>query len=341
MKQLRWGILGTARIAEKNWKAIHHAGNSVLTAVASRDVGRSRAFIEKCQQQQRLGAAPVALGSYEALLASRDVDAVYVPIPTGLRKEWVVRAAEAGKHVLCEKPCGASADDVRQMIEACRKHRVQFMDGVMFMHNPRLNRIREALNSGAIGDVKRITSHFSFFGSDEFVRTNIRAHSELEPLGCLGDLGWYCVRFALWVMDWRLPVQIHGRVLSEFTGTHSPRPVPCEFSGELRFDGDVSSGFYCSFNAAFRNWVEVTGTKGYLRVPDFVLPANGTEGALDVNGVLTDGPADDPASRQETNMVRNFASQVLSGTLNDAWPEMSLKTQQVVEGCVRSVVEMK
>src|SRR5579863_4146140 len=111
MTKLRWGILSTAQIARKNWKGIWHSGNSVITAVASRDAQRSRQFIAECQKEHPFDVAPAALGSYEQLLASPDVDAVYIPLPTGLRKEWVLRAAKAKKHILCEKPCGATVDE--------------------------------------------------------------------------------------------------------------------------------------------------------------------------------------------------------------------------------------
>ncbi|HUA67452.1 MAG TPA: Gfo/Idh/MocA family oxidoreductase, partial [Candidatus Saccharimonadales bacterium] len=133
MKQLRFGILSAADIARKNWESIFHSGNSIVTAVASRDVARSRRFIQELQSRAPFIQAPLALGSYEELLASPDVDAVYIPLPTGLRKEWVLRAAAAEKHVICEKPCGVSLADVQEMINACAKNRVQFMDGVMFM----------------------------------------------------------------------------------------------------------------------------------------------------------------------------------------------------------------
>src|SRR6266699_1426080 len=102
MPNLRWGILSTAGIARKNWKAIRNSGNSVVTAVASRDISRSREFIADCQRENPFDTAPAALGSYEELIALPNVDAIYIPIPTGMRKEWVVRAAGAGKHVLCE-----------------------------------------------------------------------------------------------------------------------------------------------------------------------------------------------------------------------------------------------
>src|SRR5208282_4370307 len=215
MKKLRFGILSTANIGRKDWKAIFHSGNSIVTAVASRDLERSHKFIRECQAEAPFETPPVALGSYEELLASRNVDAIYFPLPTGLRWEWVVRAAEAGKHVFCEKPCAVSAAELEGMISACRKKRVQFMDGVMFMHNRRLGQIRAVLDDGAsVGPLKRIASHFSFLGAEDFLRGDIRVDGALEPFGCLGDLGWYCIHFALWTMNWQMPGRVHGRVIS-------------------------------------------------------------------------------------------------------------------------------
>src|SRR5882724_3793870 len=169
MNKLRWGILSTAGIARKNWRAIRDSGNCIITAVASRDLNRSAKFIEEGQRDHPFETSPAALGGYEKLIASPNVDAVYIPLPTGLRKEWVLRAAAAGKHVLCEKPCGLSLADVQDMTDACKKNRVQFMDGVMFMHNPRLARLREILDDGkSIGSIKRIMSVFSFATAETF-----------------------------------------------------------------------------------------------------------------------------------------------------------------------------
>ncbi len=334
MTNLRWGILGTANIARKNWKALWKSGNSIVTAVASRNAERSREFIAQCQKENPFDTAPTALGSYEELIASPNVDAIYIPIPTGLRKEWVVRAAQAGKHILCEKPCGSTVAEVREMLDACQRHRVQFMDGVMFMHNPRLERVRAALDDqAAFGSLKRITSHFSFLSTGDFQNANIRSSAALEPLGCLGDLGWYNIRFTLWAMNWKLPLQVTGQILSQ-TGSDAARPVPFDFSAELLFDDKISAGFYCSFLTAYRDWVVAIGTNGSVRVPDFVHPRKSSEGALDIDGTVSDNLVMDPSTVQEVNMVRNFANQALSGKLNDAWSDWALKTQIVTNACM-------
>src|SRR6187401_2994041 len=163
MKKVRWGILGTANIARKNWLAIRNTGNSSVVAVASRDAERARQFISECQLEAPMEPLPTAFGNYDALLRDSTVDAVYIPLPTGVRKEWVIRAAEAGKHVLCEKPCAVSAADLREMIQCCERNGVRFMDGVMFMHDPRFNNLRGILDDGeTVGEVKRISSAFSF-----------------------------------------------------------------------------------------------------------------------------------------------------------------------------------
>jgi predicted dehydrogenase len=346
-RKIRWGILGTANIARKNWQAIRLSGNSTVTAVASRALERSRQFIEECRAHAPMENEPQAFGSYEALLASDEIDAVYIPLPTGLRKEWVLRAVAAGKHVLSEKPCAVSVADLREMIEACRKHRVQFMDGVMLMHSQRLPRLREILDDEqSVGEVKRITSAFSFRGGPEFLSGNIRANPRLEPNGCLGDLGWYCIRFALWVMNWEMPDEVTGRILSR------QGAVPTEFSGELFFKSGVSASFYCSFITENQEWAIVSGTRGYLEVPDFVLPFAGNELELSVrkNEFSKDGcdfrmqshirrvaipeHGNSHPNAQESNMFRAFAEQIQSGQLNELWPEMALKTQEVMGRCL-------
>jgi predicted dehydrogenase len=348
MNKLRWGILSTAGIARKNWRAIRDSGNGTVTAVASRDVARGWKFIEECQQQNPFETPPGALGNYEDLIASKNVDAVYIPLPTGLRKEWVLRAAAAGKHVLCEKPCGLSLADVQEMTAACKKYSVQFMDGVMFMHNPRLPRLREILDDGkSVGRIKRIMSVFSFATAEDFFGANIRVHSELEPAGCLGDLGWYCIRFALWAMHWQLPREVSGRILSQRGNRLSPSTAPTDFAGELIFDNETSMGFYASFLAEYQNWVQVGGAKGYLRIADFVHPRNVHEPSCEVNQAeqrvkCCDCGSEHSASlamAQDSQMFSNFARQVQSGKLNEDWPMWALKTQQVMDACYESARE--
>jgi len=258
---------------------------------------------------------------------------------------------------VCEKPCASSLADLEEMLETCNRHRVQFMDGVMFMHSARLRRVGELLKERrAIGQLKRITSAFAFKAPEEFFSANIRVQSDLEPHGCLGDLGWYCIRFALWTMHGEVPQHVTGRTLSEFKHPGNGMPVATEFSGELFFEDGVTSSFYCSFVSAIEQWANVSGTAGHLRIADFVLPFSGqqiefeTENCVyDIDGcdfemkantrrfTVPEHSHSHPTS-QEANLFRNFADQIQSGSLNQSWPEIALKTQQVMQACRDSAV---
>src|SRR5258708_3434849 len=229
------------------------------------------------------------------------------------------------------------------------------MDGVMFMHSRRLAVMRQALDDPkAIGPIRRITSAFTFCAPQEFFTTNIRAHASLEPHGCLGDLGWYCIRLSLWAMRWQMPEQVVGRILAESTEPHSSAPVLTEFSGELLFPDGASAGFFCSFLAHNQQWANVSGRDGYLQIEDFVVPFAGDEIAFEVHNhefvksgcdfkmerhvrrTTTPEHSHGHISAQETNLFREFANQIRSGRLNNDWPELALKTQAVMEACLDS-----
>jgi predicted dehydrogenase len=354
-RMCRWGIMGAATIARKNWQAIRNATNCTLTAVASRDVLRCQQFTDACQADAPHDQAPDALDSYDGLLARADVDAVYLPLPTTVRKAWIIRAAQAGKHVLCEKPVGATTDDVREILEVCRENNVQFMDGVMFLHSRRLQRMREILDDGqSVGPVRRIATQFSFLGTPDFLENDIRIRSDLEPLGCLGDLGWYNLGFILWVMKYEKPLAVTGKILASHRGLGSPADVPTEFGGELCFRGGCSASFYCSFLAENQQWAHVSGVKGTMHVRDFVLPFYGSETTFDVsqpkfevNGcgfnmedhtqrMAVREYSNSAQNAQETRLFYDFAELVLSGKPDPHWGEIALLTQRVAEACLQS-----
>ena len=347
MKKLRIGFLSTAGIGRKNWKAIFHSSNAVVSAVASRDIKKSLKFIDECQREFAFAETPRAFGSYEELLASPVVDAVYVPLPTGLRKDLVIRAAQNGKHILCEKPCAASVAELEAMLAACRNNSVQFLDGVMFMHSPRMEKVREVLDdTKSVGRIRRISSAFSFYPGEDFFNGNIRADGALEPAGCLGDLGWYSIRFALWVMKWQLPKAVTGKILSQSSAANGRTPSPTEFAGELFFEDGVSVEFYSSFLTGRQQWVHVSGQNGWLRLPDFVHPLNSYEPTFEVNekfltvaSEVKCPPGVDPlpqghATAQDTRMWRNFANQIASGQINTDWSLWALQTQKVLDACL-------
>lgn len=352
--------MSTAGIAKKNWHSIANSGNGQTVAVASRSVEKAKAFIAECQASVPVSHSVKALGSYEELLSSADIDAVYVPLPTGLRTEWVVKAAQAGKHVMVEKPCGVSADDVRRMIDACKASGVQFMDGVMFMHSARMAAMRKVLDDGiSVGTIRRIASHFSFCADESWVQSNIRASSHLEPAGCLGDLGWYTIRIILFAMNYQMPVSVSGRILNGVKRADSADLVPMEFQGEMHFADGVSATFYNSFRTNHQQWAHISGTKGYLSLNDFVLPYFGNSVSFETanHQFVADGCffnmerhqkvhslheySNNHANAQETELFRKFAGLVLSGERDEFWPDVALKTQLVMDAALKSATSSK
>ncbi|WP_437190589.1 Gfo/Idh/MocA family protein [Planctomicrobium sp. SH527] len=355
MKTCRWGIMGAAVIAQKNWQAIRNSGNAVVAAVASRDPSKAAAFIADRQRECSFETTPISC-NYEELLSNPEIDAVYIPLPTGLRKEWVIRAAEAGKHVLCEKPCAIHSRELKQMLDACQANQVQFMDGVMFMHSQRLPALRRVLDDSqnSIGKIRRMSSHFSFLAPDEFLQNNIRMSSQLEPHGSLGDLGWYSIRMALWTMNYAMPTQVSAQLLAQQGRADSPNAVPLELTAELKFPGDVSFGFFSSFLVDQQQTFTISGTNGSIYLDDFVLPSFGSSATFDVikNDFQVSGCqfnlaqyrervavkefSNNHPTSQETNLFRTFSEIVLSGKTDQTWPDFSRKTQLVLDACMES-----
>lgn len=354
-KTCRWGILSAAEIAKKNWASIANSGNGRVVAVASRSVEKAQKFISACQASVPVSHAVDALGSYEELLKRSDIDAVYVPLPTGIRTEWVVKAAQAGKHVMVEKPCGVTTADVQAMVDACNASNVQFMDGVMFMHSARMDAMRAVLDDGkSVGEIRRIASQFSFCADQSWVESNIRASSQLEPAGCLGDLGWYTIRIILFAMKYEMPVEVRGRILHGVKRADSSEVVPMEFQGEMHFAGGVSATFFNSFRTNHQQWAHISGSEGYLAVNDFVLPYYGNEVSFDVgnHNFSADGCyftmekhlktqqlreySNNTKNAQETALFRNFSELVNTGRRDNFWPEVALKTQRILDAALKS-----
>ena len=333
-KTCRWGVIGTAGIARKVVRAMHLARHAAPVAIASRDLDRAMAFAT----EHRLDRGH---GSYEALLADPDVDAVYVPLPTALRRDVVIEAARAGKHVLAEKPVAPHAQAVVEMIEACADAGVQFMDGVMFMHHRRSERMMERLPE--IGVPTLVETAFTFRADDTFLDGNIRTSVRTEPLGCVGDLGWYNVRIALMAMG-SMPTVVRARHHEMHGG------VPIHTTGELQFEGEEGpriARFQCSFRHPLRQWVEIVGPHGSVWMHDFVI-ASPTEAVLEIEteSRLTEGDAAHQRHRervvvpdcvQEAEMIERF-SRIATGDapLDPQWPRWALETQRVVDGIMSS-----
>ncbi|ADI13983.1 Gfo/Idh/MocA family protein [Truepera radiovictrix] len=247
-EKLRWGVLSTARIGLKSVvPALQRARNGEVVALASRDEARAR------EAAGALGI-PQAFGSYEALLASPEVDAVYIPLPNTLHKPWALASLAAGKHVLCEKPLGVTASACLEIGRAAASAGLAVMEAFMYRFHPRFRALQELLAAGTIGELRAICSAFSFRLDN---RQDIRWQAELGG-GALYDVGCYCVN-ASRTLAGAEPVQVAA--FASFEGG-----VDGSLSGLLRFPGGVTASFDCALTAARRDVLELTGTEGTLRL---------------------------------------------------------------------------
>ena len=244
---LRWGLLGTAHINRRLIPAMRAARRSAVAAVASRDAARAAAFARDWR-------IPVAHGTYEALLRDGSIDAVYIPLPNSLHVEWTLRALDAGKHVLCEKPLALNADDVDRVEAVARARERVVAEAFMYRHEPLFARVIELVRGGAVGALHSINSGFTFLRS----RANdIRLHPGLGG-GSLWDIGCYPVSAAIAIAG-SSPLSVFGFARS------TAAPVDESFAGLLRFPDNVVATISSGFNAAYRTWLEVAGAAGSLR----------------------------------------------------------------------------
>ena len=239
---VKWGILSTADINRKVIPGAHASEKVDLIAVASRDLGRAEDYAREWEIDR-------AYGWYEALLEDADVEAVYISLPNTLHCEWSIRAVEAGKHVLCEKPMSRHVGDVESAFEAAERNERILMEAFMYRHNPQTNRLCQLVDEGAIGDVRLVRSCFSYSLYDT---ENIRLRTEVEG-GSLMDVGCYCVSGSR-LMGGE-PEQVYGQ---QFVG---PSGTDWVFTGTMRFPGDVFALFDCATALAERDELEVIGTR--------------------------------------------------------------------------------
>jgi D-xylose 1-dehydrogenase (NADP+, D-xylono-1,5-lactone-forming) len=246
---VKWGIVSTADINRKVIPGAHASPKVDLVAVASRDQARAEEYARRWKIER-------AYGSYEALLADPEVEAVYIPLPNTLHCEWSIAALEAGKHVLCEKPLSRHAADVEAAFNAAERTGFLLMEAFMYRHNPQTLKAKELVEQGAIGELRLVRSAFSYSLYDT---GNIRLQTEVEG-GSLMDVGCYNVSGS------RLfggePVKAYGEAWFGPSGTD------WVFAGTLRFPGDVLATFDCGTAMAERDELEAIGSEGSLFLDD-------------------------------------------------------------------------
>jgi D-xylose 1-dehydrogenase (NADP+, D-xylono-1,5-lactone-forming) len=244
---VRLGLLSTANINRQILGGAAASDRVEVVAVASRDEARAKAYA----LEHGLARAH---GSYEALLADPDVDAVYVSLPNGLHHEWTLAALDAGKHVLCEKPYSRRPSDVDEAFERAGQQGLVLMEAFMYRHHPQTARVKELVDEGALGRLRLVRAAFSFVLSD---LDNIRARPELDG-GALMDVGCYCVSGSRLLAG--EPERVQSEQIVGSTG------VDMSFHGTMRFPGDVVAQFDCSFMLPSFQRLEVVGDEGSLVV---------------------------------------------------------------------------
>lgn len=261
--RLRWGVLGTAGITATVVPAIARSEHGDVVAIASRTLDRAR-------DQARLLGVPTAYGSYEDLLADPAIDAVYIPLPNFLHREWVLAAIAAGKHVLCEKPMAITAVEAQEMVDAAHAAGVVLAEAFMYGHHPRYDRLHEILRSGEIGQVRSVTGTFTFDASDEPDLTIFSGHA---GTGAIYDVGCYPMHAARTMLGTEpLAVTAHAQV-SPAHG--SVDMMTCAL---VEFPGGVSLLLQCGMWTADEDSLRILGSKGRIEVPSAFFAAAGAEG---------------------------------------------------------------
>ncbi len=242
-----WGLLSTARINNAILAAMPQSERGVVLGVASRDGERARAYADA------KGLARAYAG-YEAMLADPDIHIVYNPLPNSLHAEWTIKALEAGKHVLCEKPFAMTLAEVDAMHAAAQRAGCVVAEAFMYRHHPKLLKAKALVDEGAIGAPRLLRTSFSFTLD---VPTNVRWDPDLGG-GAIWDLGCYAVSLARYFFG--APERVHGWQVTAPTG------VDETFIAHLEFPGGRVAQFDCSFQMPFRSQAEILGATGSIRM---------------------------------------------------------------------------
>ena len=311
---MRLGIVSTADINRKVIPGAHASDKVELVAVASRDQQRA-------EEYARTWEIPRAYGSYEALLEDPEVDAVYISLPNTMHREWSIRALEAGKHVICEKPFSRRAEDVEAAFDAAERAGRHLTEAFMYRHNPQTRKLVELVRDGAVGELRVVRSAFSYSLYDT---SNIRLRTDVEG-GSLMDVGCYCVSGSRLLAG--EPESVLGQAYIGPSGTD------WMFTGAMRFAGDVHALFDCGTCMPERDELEAVGTEGSLFLDD---PWHCNEPVIELR-------RDDGVERIELDPIDSYRLELenLSDAINGEAPlllgrEDAVAQAQTIEALHRS-----
>lgn len=248
MTRLNWGIVGTGNIAKQFAEGVRASTRGTLAAVASRSAESAGTFGDAF-------SIPTRHASYDAILRDPSVDAIYLSLPNSMHREWTIRALDAGKHVLCEKPLSLKSADVEAMFDAAERNKRVFIEAFMYRAHPQTRAILDTIQSGAIGNVKHLRTSFCFRVRE--AAGNIRFDAALDG-GALMDVGCYCVSFSRLIAGGD-PVEMQAVAvkrdgIDELT------------SGVLKFANGITSEFVCGMSLQADNTATICGDEGYLEI---------------------------------------------------------------------------
>jgi D-xylose 1-dehydrogenase (NADP+, D-xylono-1,5-lactone-forming) len=299
-EKLRWGILGSARIVRKTIPALQETENGEVVGIASRSEEKAKEYAD------RHGIAR-AFGSYEALLASADIDAVYLPLPNALHLEWILKSLDAGKHVLCEKPLAMSAAECEEIARKADETGLKVLEGFMYRFHPRFEKLQELLAANVVGKLTFVHVGHSFEagGND-----NIRWYTGLGG-GALFDAGCYCVNVSRMVTEQE---PAHVAAFGNYRDANDGGQIDTSIAGMLRFPDSATALFDTGVNLERRNFLELTGTEGRLYLDN-------PFGLLEEDSVLEEHHFGQDTIYHEVKgqnhfvqMGEHFADSVLKGT---------------------------
>ncbi len=297
MSIIKWGILGSANINNRFAPWFQKAENARLVGIASRSIEKAEKAVEEFGAER-------AFGSYEKLLEYGDIDVVYIPLPNSLHVKWIIKAAESGKHVLCEKPLTLNSGEADRAMKVCRGKGVLLMEAFMYRHHPQHEKVRDVILSGRIGKAVAFHSHFSVYFDPSL--DNIRWREELGG-GALMDLGCYCVNSSRLIFQSEPVKAMAHRIVN------TDRKVDATTMAVLEFPQERYASFTCSFSMHYSNYYEVFGSKGRIYVEPSFLPWG--DGVIEIYDLLGIERISVPSVNQYLLEIEHFSHCVEEGRL--------------------------
>lgn len=313
---INWGILGTARIARKRMiKAIQETDENACLAIASRNEKRA-------EEAAGNFGIPRYYGSYDELIADDEIDAVYIPLPNSLHHSWTLRAAEKGKHILCEKPLGLSVSQVEEMVRICEEHNVLLMEAHSYFLHPQYVKLFKLLAEEIIGHVRQIQVHFSYPAGKEHA---IRFECELGG-GSLLDIGCYGIDLVNRIYE-QNPLDMKAIF-------NMDNKIDMEFLGLLKFPGNKEATIRTSFRQERQQTLLVCGEKGNIFLSEAFIPAGNNSylfikspGGVEIEEIQN--------VDQYGLLVREFREQVLSKKSPGIHCERYVKNARILESLLK------